>query len=148
MTTDANFTGDPGPVYDWEELGRWVFSSWQMKRAANTGVPADVFLVAIGKRDISVDRITRAPPSVAVANAEKAGAKREPARTFYGWAVVNKEQVTGLGCCTIASPSPCNPYHADIVLPDVAMESADEQRQYATKLARRAKWKPHPATGA
>ena len=44
-TTDSNLSGGLGPVAEWEELGRSVFSSSHRRRAANAGVvPFQVFL--------------------------------------------------------------------------------------------------------
>lgn len=147
--TDSGTNDSLGPVDAWEKLGRRVFSSSQSKKAANGKVPLQIFL-EVGNRKISVDRLTTAPLTVTplnyiTAEADEAGAKRYPSRSFYGWAVVDTEQVLANGCTLQASPLPNNPYHANIVLPDVATTNAEAQRQYATALASIAKWKPRPA---
>ena len=142
----SNLPSGLGLVGDWEELGRGVFSRSHKRRASNTGVPLEVFLEKGQVKDISVDRLTLAPVEVAVANSSKAGAQRDPPRNFYGWAVVSTERVRQAGCTVKDSPLCCNDYHADIVLPDGAIESADAQRQYATTLAGMSKWKDLPTS--
>ena len=142
---DANPTTIPSFVSAWEELGRGIFSSRQSNQAARGRVPYQVFLERIGERKISVDRLTCAPTSGDVAAiAERVGARRTPPRNFYGWAVVAKEPVEQSGGLVKASPLPGNPYHADIVLPDAAVENEEARRQYATRLAGRSEWRPRP----
>ena len=145
---DSGTAGSLGPVGAWEKLGRRVFSSSQSKKAAKGKVQLQIFL-EVGNRKISVDRLTAAPITATplnyiTAEADEAGMKRCPPRHFYGWAVVDKEQVLANGCTLQASPLPNNPYHANIVLPDVATTNAEAQKQYATALASVAKWKPRP----
>ena len=143
--TDASLTTIPSSVSAWEELGRGIFSSRQSQQAAKGTVPYHVFLERIGATKISVDRLTCAPTPVAVAAiAEGVGARRDPPRHFYGWAVAETEKVIQIDGRVDASPLPCNPYHADIVLPDAAVESEEAQRQYAAKLARMSEWRPRP----
>lgn len=142
---DANQTTIPSFVSAWEELGRDIFSERQSKQAANGTVPLQVFLERIGIRELSVDRLTCAPTTAEVAAiAERVGARRDPPRNFYGWAVVETGKVRQIGGRVKASPLPCNPYHADIVFPDTAVESEEAQRQYAAKLAGKSKWRPRP----
>lgn len=134
--TDVN----PGPVGDWERLGRRVFSGKESRRAAKSGVPASVFAEP-GCRKRSVDRLTRAPDlAPLVANADVAALSRGANRQFYGWAVVSVEDVIAAGCEVNASPLPDNPYHADIILPDAVVESDDAQNQYAIALAGVSDW--------
>ena len=141
---DQNPTSGFGPVGDWEELGRCVFSRSHLRKAANTGVvPYQAFLEQAGKRDISVDRLNCGTPAKAAAIAYRVAAQRDPVRNFYGWAVVGAEQVRKAGCGVEDSPLPGNLYHADIMLPDSIMESRDEQEHYATTLAGMAKWRPY-----
>ena len=142
--TNAKPNGGPGPVGDWEELGRSIFSSRQSRTAANTGVPFQVFLERAGQREISIDRLTLAPPADAAANALRAAAQRNPPRNFYGWAVVVAQHIRNAGCAVMASPLPDNRYHADIILPDDAVGDADAQREYAIKMAGMSRWRPYP----
>ena len=137
-----------GPVNEWEELGRRVFSRSVAKDAANGRVRPSVFCEKTGVKKMSVDRLTRAEPdgiAEVVADAEKAAANRpEPPNIFCGWAVVAAEKVVSAGCSVKDSPTCCNRYHADIILPDAAMENEDAQKGYATTLAGKAtKWKPY-----
>lgn len=141
---DANRPTIPSSVSAWEELGRGIFSSRQSNQADKGRVPYQVFLERIGERKISVDRLTCAPPAEAISIAERVGARRNPPRNFYGWAVIAKEQVEQSGGLVKASPLPGNPYHADIMLPDAAVENEDAQRQYATRLAGASEWRPRP----
>ena len=136
------FTLDP--VRDWEQIGRRVFSGRESRRAANTGAPASVFTEP-GRRKRSVDRLTRAPDlAPLVANADAAALMRGANRRCYGWAVASVADVIAVGCRVEESPLPDNLYHADIVLPDGAVESADAQEQYAVALAGVAGWRPRP----
>ena len=140
----SNAPVSPGPIGDWERLGRRVFSSRESRRAANLGVPASVFAEP-GHRNRSVDRLTRAPDlAPLVADADAAALGRGVTRQFYGWAVVSVEDVIVVGCRVAESPLPNNPYHADIVLPDAVAESADAQNQYAIALAGVSEWQPRP----
>lgn len=141
---NSNLSGGPGPIGDWEKLGRGVFSSRQADTAAKTGVPAGVFLEQAGKCEISVDRITRAPEAEAAENAGKVAAKRNPPRNFYGWATVSAEETREAGFEAVDSPLPGNRYHADIILPDVAAENREAQVEYAATLAGMAEWRPYP----
>ena len=142
-TATSNAPVSPGPVGRWEQLGRRVFSGKESRRAARAGVPASVFAEP-GSR-LSVDRVTRAPYlATLVANADTAASERGATRQFYGWAVASVEDVIAIGCQVAESPLPDNPYHADIVLPDVAVESADAQSQYAVALAGVSAWRPRP----
>ena len=103
-----------------EELGRSVFSSRNARRAARR-VPHHVFLERPGETDISVDRLSVAPPDEAVEIADSVGNARN--REFYGWAVVIAEDAARNGRKVVASPIlNQNPYHADIVLPEIVAE--------------------------
>lgn len=144
--TEATSSPDenPGPLGEWEELGRGIFSRSHRRKAAGTGVPAEVFLEHFGVSRISVDRLSRAPTQVAIASGERIAAERQPPRSFYGWAVVTVEAVRSVGCEAIDSPLPDNPYHADILLPESVEEDRDAQGQYAAALAGLSEWRPRP----
>ena len=137
----------PGPVGDWEELGRRVFSCKAAKKAARNRVPFSVFLENTGVKELSVDRLTVAeaePEGMAevVADAlQTAASRKTPPNVFCGWAVVNAEAVRETGGQAKDSPLPSNRYHADVILPDAKMESRDAQRGYATTLAGKSFWK-------
>ncbi len=140
---NADENGGPGPVGDWEELGRGVFSSSHIRQAAKS-VKLNAFLEKTGERRISVDRLTLAPPAEAAANAGRVAEQRNPPRTFYGWAVVATEPVRAAGFMVKDSQLPDNLYHADIILPEEAVADADAQTQSAVTLAGMSTWRPYP----
>jgi len=117
-----------------EERGRGVFSSRHAKRAERSRVPLNVFLVEAGKTEISVDRLTFAGLERSTAIADKTAVARNA--KFYGWAVVTAEQASDNGRYVIATPRPehDNPYHADIVLPELTSEDREEQKRHAQEL--------------
>lgn len=148
MTANNPITvNNPGPIGDWEELGRRVFSRSAAKDAARNRVPFHVFLEKIGVKELSVDRLTVAeadPGGIAevVADAQQVAASRtSPPNTFCGWAVVSAEAVRGTDGQAKESPLPNNRYHADVIFPDAKMESGDAQKGYATTLAGKSCWK-------
>ena len=120
-----------------------MFSRRDARAAKRDQVRPAVFLERPGVREISVDRLTLAPPDEVVAIADAVAAGREGNRSFYGWAVITAAEVISVGCAVIASPLQWNPYHADIVLPASAVDEW-EQRQYALELAARARWLGRP----
>lgn len=65
-------------------------------------------------------------------------------RTFYGWAVVTARNASTNGRQVIASPLLDNPYHADIILPDAAVEDREEQKCHAQELADASTWRGRP----
>ncbi len=125
-----------------EELGRDVFSKRKAKRAQRSGARLNVFLEKLGETDISVDRLSVAPPDEAIAIADNVALERN--KIFYGWAVVTTEEVSSNQRQVIASPLPTNPYHADIVLPSVAAEDREEQKRHAQELADASRWRDRP----
>ena len=130
----------PDQIAAAEELGRSLFSSRHFRRER---VLPPAFLEKPGNPEISVDRLTYAPPDVAVAIADRAGAMR--GRTFYGWAVIVADRASD-GRTVQASPLPDggNPYHADIILPAAAITDPVEQQRHARELADAATWRPRP----
>ncbi len=130
--------GDIGPG---ENLGRDVFSRSQARRADRGRIPLNVFLEKKGEPRLSVDRLDFASPRDAAEIADRVANGR--GRTFFGWAVVKADTAALNGRKVTASPQPDNPYHADIVLPDVAVEDRDEQKRHAQELADGASWRGH-----
>lgn len=126
-----------------EELGRSVFSRRHAERALRSTMPHHVFLTKAGETHISVDRLSVAPQSQAVALAEAAAVDR--GRTFYGWAAVDAGAARRNGRDVVATPIPeKNPYHVDIVLPEAAVEDREEQTRHAQELADASHWRPRP----
>jgi hypothetical protein len=56
-------------------------------------------------------------------------------RSFYGWAVVSVAAASGRGRRVESTPRAGNCFHADIWLPDDALENYDERVQHAKELA-------------
>ena len=133
----------PAEIGPEEELGRSVFSSRHANRALRSTVPHHVFLTSEGQTRISVDRLSVASQSEALALAQTAAADR--GRTFYGWAAVSAKAARANGRDVVATPIPDrNPYHGDIVLPDSATVDREEQTRHAQELADASHWRPCP----
>jgi len=92
-----------------------------------------------GQAELSVDRLTTMDPDQALANADGLAARRS--RTFYGWAFLSAEAAARSGRQVRASPTKENTAHADIVLPDLAVEKRDEQIRHARELADESHWR-------
>lgn len=122
-----------------ENLGRSVLSSGQAKRARRSRVPFHLFLEKEGETRLSVDRLDVVAPKEAIQIADRRAAIRH--RTFYGWAVVVVGEASANGRQVIASPLLENPYHADIILPDTAIEDREEQKRHAKELADASTWR-------
>ena len=60
--------------------------------------------------------------------------------TFPGWAVVSAHKAAVNERRVSASPTLDNPYHADIILPNLAEEDQDEQIRHAQELADNSSW--------
>lgn len=132
-----------GCVADQEELGRGVFSSSAAAKATRSLVPFSVFLEKKGEQRISVDRLSKAPTNEAVLIAEKTAAHRQ--KPFFGWAVVTAANARKSDRRVRSTPIiPDNRYHADIVLPESAIELRDEQKQHAQELRDLSIWRPKP----
>ena len=121
-----------------EDLGRGVFSSKQARRARRSGVRLNVFLERPGQLKISVDRLSVAPVGAAESTAESVAAAR--GARFYGWAVITADTTSADGRRVLATPLPTNPYHADIVLPELAAHDLRTQRKHAQQLADASRW--------
>ena len=97
----------PGDLPGEEELGRRVYSSRSAQRASRSRVPFREFLEKPGVTDLSVDRLSVAPPNEVTAIADRDGTGRDA--VFYGWAVLTVTQAARDGRTAIASPLPNNP---------------------------------------
>ena len=134
----------PADISDKENLGRIVSSSGQAKYARrHNRNQINAFLEKEGKKAISVDRLDVAPSQdVLVANGEKVAAARK--RTFYGWAVIIAKKAEANMRKVVSSPQKDNPYHADIILPDLAAKDREEQKGHAQELADNSTWRERP----
>ncbi len=122
-----------------ESLGRDVFSSKQAGLASRGKIRHYIFLEKKGEPRISVDRLDFASPGEATEIADRAAVGRN--KPFFGWAVVKADAAASNGRQVTASPQTDNPYHADIILPDAAVEDRDEQKRHAQELADEASWR-------
>ena len=122
-----------------ENLGRGIFSSKYAKRAQSGIMPYNVFLHRKGVACLSVDRLNKTTLTKATDIADSNATLRDG--NFYGWAVITVEKAQESGRAVQATPRPNNPFHADIVLPDSAIESWDEQKSHAHELAEEASWR-------
>ncbi len=130
----------PSLVKPEEALGRGVFSSKEARRAERQAkVRFNVFLEKEGVQDISVDRLDHASGEEAVLLGERAAQKRN--RTFYGWGVVDAAGAASKGRQVRATPKRENPYHADIILPDITAVDREEQKAHAQQLADLSCWR-------
>ncbi len=135
----------PCSVEDHEDLGHRVFSSKQKKRAENGTIVPSVFMED-PPTEISTDRLTYAPEQKAVALGDEHAANLEPIgrRTFYGWAILLASKAAEQSRTVCATPTTDNPYHADIRLPENAVNCEARQKFHARQLAERACWRPRP----
>lgn len=122
-----------------ENVGRGIFSKGQAKRAHRGRILINVFLEREGIAKLSVDRLDIVPYEKAIEIADKVAFSRNG--TFYGWAVISTKTAALNDRRVIASPQLDNPYHADIVLPDQAVEDRDEQKRHAQELADASSWR-------
>ena len=134
----------PADISGKENLGRIVVSKGQAKYARrHNRNQINAFLEKEGKKAISVDRLDVAPSQdVLVANGEKVAAARK--RTFYGWAVIIAKKAEANMRKVVSSPQKDNPYHADIILPDLAAKDREEQKGHAQELADNSTWRERP----
>lgn len=132
----------PSTIESSEELGRGIFSSNQAKRARNA-IPKNVFLEKIGIAKLSVDRLSVAPLKDIAIIADEAAMMR--GRSFYGWACLNASKACLDRRKVQASPTQNNPYHADIELPEKAVEDKEEQMSHAQQLADLSTWQSRPS---
>lgn len=132
----------PASIAPSEALGRGIFSSSNARKAKNGTVPRRVFLEKWGEKTLSVDRLDCVASETAAALGDSVAAQRNA--TFHGWAVITAQDAEGSGRRVAATPLDHNPYHADIILPDSAVEEQDEQLRHAQELADASRWQSRP----
>jgi hypothetical protein len=125
-----------------ELLGRGIFDSRKARQAQRGRVPPGVFRERTGIRELSVDRLSfgHHEQISEIHNAERAG------QQFHGWATVLVANAEGNGREVVARPIlPSNPYHAEIVLPDMeGLDADEEQEAHALSLAMLSTWLAGP----
>ena len=89
-----------------------------------------------------MDRLTAAPEEEAVSIAGRRAAAR--GKKFHGWAAVTVADAGTSNRRVAATPQRYNPYHADIILPDLAAEDREEQKRHAQELADASTWRERP----
>ncbi len=122
----------PPEVSEEEQLGRRIFSETNLKRARRK-VPYRLFYDKKAKEKLSVDRLDL-PSSISelIEICNKSVGDRSG---FYGWAVITAEEAGTEERKVESSPSKENPYHADIILPDSAINDEIKQKEHAKRLA-------------
>ena len=135
-----------GRISPREILGRGVFSSNDARKARlRRKVTFRIFLESAGTLEISVDRLDLVDNEEAIEIGDNVAANRTCMSNrnvrFYGWAVVSSEDALRNGRLVNASPLESNPYHADIILPELAREMRDEQVRHAQELADASRWR-------
>jgi hypothetical protein len=127
-----------------EALGRGIFDSRKAKNARRGTILPGVFRERSGIHQLSVDRLSFGchEEISSVHDMERPGQK------FHGWAVISAESASQSGRTVVARPiEPQNPYHAEIVLPDMTgLDADEEQDQHALNLAMMAKWLSRPTS--
>lgn len=121
----------PLEVSEKEQLGRRIFSTRRK-------ITYRLFYDNRAKEKLSVDRIDL-PSSISVLiEICNKTVKDRGASGFYGWAVMTAKEASIDGRKVLSSPLDDNPYHANIVLPDSAINDQDERKDHAKKLADKA----------
>ena len=134
----------PSQIASTEELGRCVFSRSNFRPASPQPVRFRAFLERRGAAEISVDRLTYAPQQQAVEIADAMANAR--GLNFYGWAVLTASNASVNERRVVADPlsDGTNPFHANILLPDSAIDDPDEQKHHAQQLAAVSYWRERP----
>ena len=129
-----------------ESLGRSVFSRKVAGRASRNQIPASIFVPPKRRLDISVDRLDFVTTEIATSLGDYAAAQRSTPATklsYYGRVVI-KARYAQEDCRIVnATPLCCNPFHADIVLPELAMNE-EIQKRHAQELASASCWETRP----
>ena len=138
----------PAVIDSDDSLGRGVFSDRDRKKMERGERPREIFLPSRGEHTISVDRMMDGRERELAKIGDENARRRDPNRSFYGWAVVKardaEEKGEKRGRKVVASPKPENPFHADIVLPQQDALDREDQKAHALDLANFAEWQSRP----
>ena len=146
MTVQTEQEPVPSQIGMEESLGRSVFSRKDAGRASRNQIPASVLVPPKRRLDVSVDRLDFVTTEIATSLGDHAAAQRstpETERSYYGRVVIKARYAQEDGRTVNATPQCCNPYHADIVLPESALNE-DIQKKHAQQLASASCWEPLP----
>ena len=138
--------GDP---LDGDEIyGRSVLDERMAKRAANGDLPARHFMDAEGVSEVSGELLDDPPNADAAGRGVQLADNRtqETGRPyeFFGWATLLGSGVRKVGFNVLFTPNDENPKHSDLIYPQEAMVSRDEQKAWATLLVAESSWLPKP----
>ena len=127
-----------------DSVGRAVFQSnqWKKVRRNDGEMPMDVFLDSKSRNKISVHILGDGLKDVAQ-RCDDIAKQRGVNRSFYGWAEVAVAVAEQHGRAVVASPTPDDRWHADIVLP-CAPDDKVERERHAIILAAHAVCRPRP----
>lgn len=124
-----------------EYLGRRFYSRKSAERARRSRVPHSEFMPKKPPINISVDRLSMADQGGAdIANIARVEGASRPG-SFRGWAVIANSIASSNGRETIASPTKTNPYHGEIVLPEIARDDKGLRTRHAQELADASHWR-------
>ena len=141
-TPSTSGSSIPSTVEGAEELGHGIYTSSEKKRAARGEIPYSVFHERV-KNEISVDRLTYAPDDVAESLGDQRAVGMGTNRSFYGWAAIKASKAASSDRRVQASAlsDGSNPYHADILLPDIVNDCKAIHEFHTQELAESACWK-------
>ena len=107
--------------------------------------PPDRFMPPESSSELSINRMGFAPDAKMAAIGER-NAYSDNRKEFWGWHTLSAQDIKDAGCSVEPSPTPENPYHADIIIPvppDLEKEKRhDELIKYARLLSDRTKFHP------
>jgi len=130
-----------GQIEPDEDLGRRLYSRSSAKRARRSRVPHTEFMPKATPMNISVDRISMADQAGAdISNIARVEGASRPG-SFRGWAFIANSIAGRNGRKTMASPTRTNPYHGEIILPEMARDDKDERTRHAQELADASQWR-------
>lgn len=133
----------PVKIEPTEELVRCMFYERDARRAQRGNVPLSIFLEKIGEPKLSTDRKCWASLETLAGLCHCRERNREGGQ-FQGWALIFASDASQNGRHVESSRTECNPYHADIVLPDNDVGNKVLQKQHAVELAESAVWLESP----
>lgn len=139
-----------GDIREEELLGRSIASTTEERKARRGVIIPRVFLDERPALSLSVDRMDHAPRSAMARIAEDRECRREPPRSFRGWALVTAADASSAGRGVKVSPKDGNRYHSDICL-NITERGPDNvlrrKKEHAQELASLSTWEAAPETG-
>ena len=121
-------------VLNSEMIGRRVHSASACNSARRGTTPWRLFDPPKADNELSVDRLDLVSHNEAVAMADDASLNREG--KFCGWVTFSAAHARRHNCRVEPDPTPLNPAHANVVIPESAMHDANRRREIAKELAK------------